>query len=272
VRKPLRFGVDLRTGEVLPDSTALWVYIGFFGTLLAAGLGAPIPEELPIVTAGALVGHAPTQDPPLQVVWWIMLPILICGVVIGDGFLYTIGRLWGHRLLDRRWVQRRVLPPEKRARIERNFHRYGVWILLGARMMPGIRGPIFLMAGMNRLPVAKFLLADGLYAIPGVSMIFFLSYFFTDQVVELVKRANQVRPFIVLAVLFGVAAYLVYYFLKHPVTEGDPKEVPIIGQQIASHIKSPEPLHAPKEPEKDKANDMKPAHQAEVAQDKTNPS
>ena len=224
---------------MLPDATAFWVYFGFFATLLLAGLGAPIPEELPIVTAGALVGHAPTQDPPLQVVWWIMLPLLICGVVIGDGFLYAIGRLWGHRLLDKKWVQRRLLPPARRERIERNFHRYGVWILLGARLTPGIRGPIFLMAGMNRLPMTKFLLADGLYAIPGVSMLFFLSYWFTDQVVELVNRANHVRPYIVIVVITAVALYLVRYFLKHPITEGDPHDVPIIGQRLASQAGQP---------------------------------
>jgi len=247
---------------VIPDSTAIWVYIGFLGTLLLAGLGFPIPEELPIVTAGALVAHAPTQDPPLQIVWWIMLPLLICGVVIGDGFLYTIGRLWGHRLLDMKWVQKRLLPPSRRERIERNFHRHGVWILLGARLTPGLRSPIFLMAGMNHLPIAKFLLADGLYAIPGVSLIFFLSYFFTDQVVTLVNRANHVRPYIVIVVLLGVAAFLLRYFLKHPVTEGDPKDVPIIGTQLASlkHQEHSEPANdRPKEVDANEQKQVEPS-------------
>ena len=42
--------------------------------------------------------------------------------------------------------------------------------------MPGIRTPVFLSAGIVRLPFRKFLLADVLYAIPGVNLIFWLAY------------------------------------------------------------------------------------------------
>jgi membrane protein DedA with SNARE-associated domain len=222
------------------DSTALWKFLGVLGTLLAAGMGLPIPEELPIVTAGAMVGHSVNDPSGHHLIWWIMLPTCIIGVVVGDGILYTIGRLWGYRVLNIRWVRTRLLPPEKRERIERNFHRYGVWILLGARLLPGIRSPIFLMAGMNRLPLIKFLIADGLYAIPGVSMLFGLAYVFTDQFVALVENINNVRPTIIACLIAGSVGYLIRYFQEHPVSTGDPAEVPVIGQQIVSHLKDPD--------------------------------
>src|SRR6266542_4200527 len=90
-------------------------YLGIFLALLASGLGFPIPEELPVITAGILVGHEDTQ-----LKWYIMLPVVIAGVVIGDGFLYAMGRFWATWLLSRRWVQHRVLTPEKLAKIEKN--------------------------------------------------------------------------------------------------------------------------------------------------------
>ena len=62
-----------------------------------------------------------------------------------------------------------------------NFQKYGVKILLFARLTPGIRAPIFLTAGIMKLPVTYFLFADGIYAIPGVSMLFFLGYWFSRQ-------------------------------------------------------------------------------------------
>jgi membrane protein DedA with SNARE-associated domain len=217
------------------DSAALWKYLGVFVTLIGAGMGLPIPEELPIVTAGSMTGH-----PDNQIAWWIMLPTCIVGVVLGDGILYTIGRLWGYRVLNIRWVRTKLLTPEKRQRIERNFHRYGIWILLGARLLPGIRSPIFLMAGINRLPVTKFLLADGIYAIPGVSMLFFLAYVFTDQFVALFNRVNAVRPQIIMCVIALVAGYLIRYFQEHPVSTGDPEEVPVIGHKLATNMKDTE--------------------------------
>jgi membrane protein DedA with SNARE-associated domain len=228
------------------DTAALWKYLGVLGTLLAAGMGLPIPEELPIATAGAMVGHdssipVDALDYEFRLRWWIMLPMCIVGVVAGDGILYTIGRLWGFRVLNFRWVRTRLLPPAKRERIEHNFHRYGIWILLAARLMPGLRGPIFLMAGINRLPLTKFLTADLLYAIPGVSTLFFLAYVFTDQFVAVVKRIDGYRPQIIMCVIALAVGYLIRYFQEHPVSTGDPEDVPVIGQKLATSLTHGEP-------------------------------
>jgi membrane protein DedA with SNARE-associated domain len=209
------------------DSTTLYLYFGVFIALVAAGVGFPIPEEIPVVTAGALVGH---QDS--HVLWWIMLPLCIAGVVISDALLYGIGRLWGPRLLEYRWIKSRLLPLERRDKIESNFRRYGVKILLGARLLPAIRSPIFITAGIMRVPFSHFLLADGIYAIPGVSLLFFLGCWFTDQFMDAVKKAESYRPLVIVIVLVAVASYLVYHFMSRPVATGDPKELPVIAREL----------------------------------------
>jgi membrane protein DedA with SNARE-associated domain len=199
-------------------------YLGVFLALLASGLGVPIPEELPVITAGIMVGH---EDTNLR--WYFMLPVVIAGVVIGDGFLYGIGRIWGCRLLERKWVQKR-LPPEKRGQIEKNFHDRGIMVLLGARLLPGIRTPIFIMAGVLRVPLSRFLLADGLYAIPGVNLLFWLAYMLTDQVVEVYKRVEQYRHLAVVVILSMVTAVVIYrYLLTKKVSTGEPPP-PIIAK------------------------------------------
>jgi membrane protein DedA with SNARE-associated domain len=269
------------------DKAALYIYLSIFAALVAAGMGFPIPEELPIVTGGALVGHAsedpavydlvppfiacfggapdagfpagvpwaglvgarevvvPTPpEPHVPLRWWIMLPLCILGVVISDGLLYGMGRFWGPRLLEARWM-RRLVPPEKRQRIEENFHNYGVLVLLFARFLPTIRSPIFIMAGTMRVSFSKFLLADGLYAIPGVSLLFFLAFWFGDQFRDLVLAAEgkvaNARPLLILLLLAAITGYLFYHFLRHPVATGDPREeLPVIGGQVAAKIACPD--------------------------------
>lgn len=192
-------------------------YQGIFLALLASGLGLPIPEELPVITAGILVGHEDTQ-----LKWYIMLPVVIAGVVLGDGLLYGLGRLWGTWLLSRPWVQRRILTPENRAKIEKNFHDRGIMVLLGARLLPGIRTPIFLMAGVLRVPLGRFLIADGLYAIPGVNLLFWIAYLLTDQVLEIFNKINAYRPLVVVAILSGVAGALIQkYIISRKVSTGE---------------------------------------------------
>jgi membrane protein DedA with SNARE-associated domain len=207
-------------------------YLGIFTALIASGLGLPIPEEVPVLTAGALAGH---EDTPFK--WYIMLPVVITGVVIGDGFLYGLGRLWGARFLDSAWVRRRIVTPEKRAKIEKNFHERGIAVLLGARLLPGIRTPIFIIAGALRVPLGRFLLADGLYAIPGVNLLFWLAYLLTDQVVEIVKKLEQYRPLVVVLVLSGVVGALIQkYAFNRKVSTGDPPHVPQIISRPAEAV------------------------------------
>jgi membrane protein DedA with SNARE-associated domain len=262
----------------VPDSTAIWFYAGTFCALVAAGLGFPIPEELPIVIAGAAVGHvneaprAPSELPlalavtpdapfpgaapwallagagaeigelrssplPNSLRWWIMLPVCIAGVVISDGLLYCVGRFGGRRLLQNRLVAR-LLTPAKLRRSEENFRKYGILVLLFARFLPGIRSPVFITAGVMRLSFRRFLLADGLYAIPGVSALFFLAFWFGEQFRRFVEgEVARLKPLLILLAISAIAAYLGYHFLRHPMATGDPREeVPLVGDKVANLI------------------------------------
>lgn len=210
------------------ESLIEYGYQGIFLALVMSGLGFPIPEELPVIMAGILVGH---DDSTLR--WYIMLPVVMAGVVISDGFLYGIGRIWGSRFLDLRWVQRRIVTPEKRAQIEKNLHERGIMILLGARLLPGIRSPIFIVAGSLRVPLGRFLLADGLYAIPGVNLLFWLAYVLTDQMLVIYNSMHDAiaryQPIVIVSILSAVAGALFHkYVLTRKVTTGDPAAVPSI--------------------------------------------
>jgi membrane protein DedA with SNARE-associated domain len=207
-----------------------WGFLGVFLGIIATGLGFPMPEELPVVIGGGLAGHQSGD----RVFMILMLITCIVGVIVGDSFLYLIGRIWGTRLVETRFFRERVLPPERLATITDNFHKYGVKILLFARLTPGIRAPIFLTAGISRMSMAKFLIADGLYAIPGVSLLFFLGYFFTERMIAIIEaKAELVKAIIILVILGSLAAYLVYRFLRKPVVMGNPRDVPTIMEPVA---------------------------------------
>ena len=200
-----------------------WGYPSIFLGIIATGLGFPMPEELPVVVGGCLVHEYNATNYQ----WWLMLLVCICGVIVGDTCLYLIGRYAGVWLMHRPFIKKHVLPPERLVKISHNFKEYGVKILLFARLTPGIRAPIFITAGITKLPWLKFLIADGIYAIPGVTILFLLGWWFTDNMVDLIKNeAEKAKPIIVLVVLLGVACYFVYRHLRKPVVEGSPKEMP----------------------------------------------
>ncbi len=229
----------------MPDFSHLWFwpFIAAFVALVAAGFGAPIPEELPTIGAGIWVA----SNAELGHLRWLILPICFLGVMISDVLLFGMGRLFGPRLLEWNWVKR-FYPSETRLRTEENFHRYGLRILLFMRWIPAIRSPMFITAGLMRLPLYRFILADGIALVFGHSLLFFLAYWFGEQFLSLVEEAEHtletaLKPILVLTVIGVVAAFLLYHFLKHPVATGDPeelKDLPIVGQKVADRLSSPE--------------------------------
>jgi membrane protein DedA with SNARE-associated domain len=212
----------------------LIAFIWFAG----AGLGLPFPEEVAIVGAGVWTASKAAEYPLYR---WLMLPVCIVGVLTADVLLYSIGRYFGTRLLERGWFARMV-PRQKRERIEQNFDHYGVNILLFGRLLPGIRSPLFLTAGTMRLPVSRFILADGLGAVLGNSILFFLAFWFSNKSAELVRsvegEVHRAQTLIVLSAIIAVGVFFLVHFLRRPVPTGDPEELPIIGHQVAIHIES----------------------------------
>lgn len=205
-----------------------WGYLGIFLGILSTGIPFfPMPEELPVVVGGVLVGHG-------LAIWWIMLPVCILAVVIGDAMLYGAGRWGGSWLLESRWIKTYVLPPDRLQKIEDNFVKHGIKILLFARLTPGIRAPIFVTAGIVRLSLIRFVIADAIYAVPGVALLFFLGYWFTESILNVIERdLERVKWIVILAMLVLVAGYFTYRFLRRPMVTGDPKEIPPLVENVS---------------------------------------
>ena len=122
--------------------------------LLTAGFGIPLPEDPLLLTAGVLA-HA--QDIPL----W--LTIVVCGgtVLAADFLLFSLARRLGPNV-QKKGLVARLLPPARRATLERMLARRGDAIVFIARHLPGLRGPIFVLVGAHGMKPSRFLLWDAL--------------------------------------------------------------------------------------------------------------
>jgi membrane protein DedA with SNARE-associated domain len=241
----------------------LWYFLGAFVALVLGGVGLPpIPEEGVVIAAGAWVA----SNPEYLLYRWLILPVCIAGILFSDFLLYSVGRHFGSHLLEHRWLAR-FLTPEKLRQIQHNFHRYGIKILLFVRWVPGIRSPLFLTAGTMRLPVVRFVIADAVAAAAGHTVLFLLSYKFTDSFTELYHHVQgdikRLEPLLILLPILAVGIYLLIHFLRKPVPTADPEELPIVGSQVAAKLESPEPAGALKETAPPDANGVTaepPAH------------
>lgn len=156
-----------RVGKLIERFT----YAAIIGVLLLCGLGLPLPEEVPILTSAIL-----SQSGHLRP-WWA-LGACMFGVMIGDTIMYFLGRRWGTHVLDHR-LSRKLLTVERQAIIATYFDRYGAWIIFAGRFLPGIRAALFLSAGTMRVSFLTFFAMDGAAALLSVPLSFWLAYYFT---------------------------------------------------------------------------------------------
>jgi len=177
-----------------------FTYLGVFLILFVAGLGVPIPEELPIMAGGVLAHEGVVR-------WWLMLPVCVLGVLSGDVVLYWIGRHWGERVLSWRAV-RFVMSREREESLKAAYRRHGVKIVFTARHVMGLRAAAFLTAGIARVPFGKFLAVDAAAAMVGVPVSFGLAFFFTDQLEAIIAGVHRAERWVVILALVVAAAWI----------------------------------------------------------------
>lgn len=181
-------------------------YPAVFLLLLACGLGAPLSEDLILVTGGMVVSQSRANLGLMMAVAWL-------GVVGGDFLLYRVGHALGPRVYSRAPFNK-VLTPERVARVQTAFARHGGKTVFIARFTPGFRAPTFLMAGVGGFPLRRFLLADGLAAMITAPLLTWLGHRFGRAVLSDLELAS--KWILVAAAVAGVVA-LVRWLMKRKV-------------------------------------------------------
>lgn len=123
-------------------------YVGLALAVVAESVFPPIPSEVILPLAGFEVWRG-------QLSYLGALLAATGGSLIGAWILYAISRRGGRPLVLRLYPALRVGRDEL-ARGERWFGRWGDWIVVGGRVIPGARSLVSLPAGTLRMPFWRF--------------------------------------------------------------------------------------------------------------------
>ena len=175
-------------------------YVAVFVALMICGAGLPLPEDITLVAGGVIagLGYANVHA---------MVALAMFGVLLGDAGIFMLGHYYGARILQWRFVAR-VLTPERYAKVQEKFDRYGNRMLFFARFLPGMRTTVYLTAGTtHRVSFLRFLLIDTLAALISVPFWVYLGYFGADNHEWLVKWMHRGQSS--LWVLIGILVLVV---------------------------------------------------------------
>ncbi len=188
--------------ELLLSWLMTFSYPAVFVLLLACGMGAPLSEDLIVLTGGVVAAKGGALLPVMMAVAWL-------GVISGDSLLYRIGRKLGPKAMAHKRLSK-VLTPGRVGWVRGHFARHGALTIFVARFLPGVRAPTFILAGMGDIPYRRFLLADALAAALLAPTFTLLGFYFGVAVLERVREASH---WLLFAVLGAVGALLLARWL-----------------------------------------------------------
>jgi membrane protein DedA with SNARE-associated domain len=192
--------LDTVLNDVLP-----YLYVGV--PIVLTGMGLPVPEELFVIGAG-VASHNRALEP------WAALITCITAAIIGDCFMYAIGYR-GHAWLRNHPRFARLFKPRAEKKMERKIRQHGLKALFIARFLVGVRSPVYVAAGILRVPFRDFIVCDLISASVVVSFFFGLSYLFAEHITNLWSRIRKAEIALTVSIVAGVIGVIIYFYVRH---------------------------------------------------------
>lgn len=184
--------------------TPIWIYITIFLFAYAENLFPPSPSDLVVVIGGSLVGTGTLS----------FIPLLVFGTggsVAGFLTAFALGWQFDKKLLHTGKIK--FIKIESVEKVENAFRKYGYFLIVANRFLPGTRAVISFFAGMSRLDVHKTMLLSSLSSLLWTFILIYLGMMFGENIVSVDKYLSTYSNIVVAVSILLVIIFVIKYFL-----------------------------------------------------------
>jgi len=196
------FSIKAYLIQTLSQLEGYHAYSAIIGLLLICGLGVPLPEDITLIGAGILSALGSISLTGAMLAGFF-------GVMAGDAFLFTIGRIYGRRAFDLP-VIRTIMTQRRIALAERKIMRNSHFICFTARFLPGLRSPIFLMSGIMGVRPLVFYGLDGFAALISVPIWVLVGHWVGENIDHAFKLAERIQLSLGAVIVIAIIGYVVF--------------------------------------------------------------
>lgn len=181
-------------------------YIGLFVLLILGGIGIPFPEDATLISCGFLISHGIVRPLPALIV-------VYSGLIIADMSLYSIGEKYGRMIFNHKRIQS-LISPERLSLIEKKFNKNGSLVIFFGRHLMGLRVQIFIAAGILKMPLSKFIAADGVSSLFTIAMMVGIGYAGGNSLQIIKKDIYRFEHMAIFLFLLSFVVLLIYRYFK----------------------------------------------------------
>ncbi len=166
----------------------------------------PFPGDLLVVLGAWYAVHG-------ELSWPATFASVTGGAIAGAWVDHRIGRSLGRRL-DRRLAAGSALSEERLLRFEAAYRRWGSWLLLANRFLPGVRAFLFLAAGASGIPLGRVLFLGAVSAALWNALLLSVGAFLARNLGELVRWVEGYTRVAWSVLAAAALAWLVWWLLR----------------------------------------------------------
>ena len=181
-------------------------YAILFVSVLAEQVGIPIPSLPMLLAIGALAANHQLSYP-------IALSVAVAACLLADSMWYWLGIYRGSSVL--KLLCKISLEPDSCVRRTENmFVRYGARGLLFAKFVPGLSTAAPPLAGMFRMKIWKFLLADAAGSLIWAGAYSALGFVFRNQLEDLAQVAVRAGSWFFSFIALALGGFLAWKYIE----------------------------------------------------------
>lgn len=181
-------------------------YIGLFALLILGGVGFPFPEDTTLILCGFLISHSIIKPVPA-------LFLVYSGLIIADLVLYFFGKKYGRMIVTQKRFHK-IISPEKLSMLEEKFNKKGILFILFGRHLIGLRAQLFLVAGVTRMPILKFIVSDTISSFFTITAMVGIGYIGGNSLQTIKKDIRMIGYAVVFIIVISLTIYLIYNYFK----------------------------------------------------------
>jgi len=189
----------------ISELSPLWIYLTIFFFAFIENLFPPSPSDMVIVVGGSLVGTSNLHFVPVLV-------FATGGSLVGFLTAFSIGWQLDKRLLHAGKIK--FLTLESIEKVENAFCKYGYYLIVANRFLPGTRAVISFFAGMSRLNVHYTVLLSAASAILWNTILISLGMIFGENIQKVDQFLSTYNQVVIAVTAIVIVFLIIRYFWK----------------------------------------------------------
>ncbi len=187
--------------------TPFWIYVTLFFFAFIENVFPPSPSDLVVVISGSLI-----VQPEINIHFLPTLIITSIGSVLGFMTLYYIGTQLDKKVI--RAGKIKFISLEALEKAEQWFLKYGYFVILANRFLPGTRSVISFFAGLSELKADKTVLLAFISAVFWNAIIIYLGMIFGNNIETVDYYLGTYSNIVIIVTGVVVLVLVIRYFLK----------------------------------------------------------